>query len=209
QLWRLRLLVRIVDPGEVRDVAAARPLVEALYVPPFALGQRRRDVNLDEARAQAPHVGSRRLVWRDQRAHNEDAVVLEPAREETDTPDVFVAFRPAEPGLRERRAHDVAVQQLDSPAGREQTLHDLLRDRGFPGAGQAREPDHRWRGQLLFHAVDRRGLGKRLENDAAAGDVEVVDDDEAPGRSALVDQVERERRLEDQRALGDLISADC
>jgi len=43
-----RHLVWIIDPREVRNIAAARPCIESLDVAPFTFLERCRDVDLDE-----------------------------------------------------------------------------------------------------------------------------------------------------------------
>ena len=49
-------------------------------------------------------------------------------------------------------------------------------------------------------------VGKRLTNDAAAANLEIVDDHEASGGRTLVCRVERERLAEKKRALGHLVT---
>ena len=132
--------------------------------------------------------------------------MFQPAGEETDAPDVLVALGPGEACLWKCRTHHIAVQALDACARGEQTLDHLLRDRGFACARKAREPqDGRFRERAGLATQRRIELGKRLEDDAASADVEIVDDHEATRGRTFVDQIERERRIQDERALRDLV----
>ena len=54
-----RLLIRIADAGKVFDLARNRLLVEALHVAPYALLERRRDVDLHERSNGCPRAVAR------------------------------------------------------------------------------------------------------------------------------------------------------
>ena len=141
-----RLLVRVADPGELRDLPRARLRVQALHVAPLALLHRRRDVDLDEhavggldERARLP---ARLRVRRDGGDDDGRAVPRQPRGDPADALDVRVAvlLREAEP-LREVRAHDVAVELLDEQASPLQLGRDEIRDRRLARPGEAGEPE--------------------------------------------------------------------
>jgi len=79
----------------------------------------------------------------DQRADDEDPVMLEPARKKSDASDVCVALGLAEAGLRKEASNQIAVQILDLATGRAHAFADLTGDRRLARSRQTRKPQHR------------------------------------------------------------------
>ena len=145
ELRVLRRLVGIADAGELFDLAGDGLCIEALHVALDALLERRRDVDLDEVGAdQLTRGRAHRAIRRDRGHEDEHSVALEEMRDERDARDVQLAIlaRVAE-ALRQVGAHDVSVERLDLLAVRAQTRRDRFGQRALPGAGEAREPQHR------------------------------------------------------------------
>ena len=146
ELGARRLLVGIVDPGEVEDLAGVRLRVQTLRVAALALGERRRDVDLDERRVLLGHPARllpRFLVGRDRGDDDHGAGTCEPGGDPADPGDVLVAvlLREAE-ALRQPLAHDVAVEPVDERAALLELAGDEPGDRRLTRGREAGEPDH-------------------------------------------------------------------
>ena len=146
QLGSLRGLVGRRDAGELRDLAGAGLLVEALRVAPLAGLERRVDVHLDEVarREERPGRVAVRAVGRDERGQHEHAAVGEELRDLADAADVLgaVGGREAEV-LVQPVAHVVAVEHVGEVAALDQRVLGGHRDRRLAGAGEPREPERR------------------------------------------------------------------
>ena len=140
---RQRRLVRIGDAGEVLDFAAKRFCVQAFAVALDELVDRAADVDLDERRfMRATDFVADVAIRRDGGADRDDAVARQQSSDEADAANVRVAiFLGESQSFAQVRAHLIAVENLDASAARHEALADALRERRFPGAGQAGEPE--------------------------------------------------------------------
>ena len=147
-LGGLRRLVGIVDPGHVRELAAAGAGVEALRVAALALLQRRRDPDLEERQAGvgvqvADHVAAR-AVGRHQRHDDDDAGVGHQAGDLGGAADVLLARRVVEAEVAAQPvAQVVAVEPVGVDAALGQRPHQLAGHGRLARGGQAGEPDGR------------------------------------------------------------------
>src|SRR5918995_2777703 len=142
ELGMLRRLVRIVHARESGDLPGQRLLVEPLRIPVRGdLLHGRVHVHLDERADLGAHRVPRLPVRGDRTTDRRDAVAGQQLRDEPDPEDVRVAVILREPqALRQVLADDVAVEDLGLQPSRTELVVEHLRDRRFPGAGEAREP---------------------------------------------------------------------
>ena len=141
-------LVDVADAREAGQVAGARARVEALGVAPLALGERRRDPDLDERdagglvdRARGGAVGR---VGRDERDERDDARLGEQRGGVRGAADVLGAVLGAEAEVAvEPVAQVVAVEPQRRPTGADQQRLDLDGERRLARRGQPGEPDRR------------------------------------------------------------------
>src|SRR5205823_1061303 len=139
-----RRLVRGRDPGELRDLAGARLLVETLDVALLARLDRAVDEDLDEVARlhDRPHLIAVRPVRRDERRQRHKARVGEELRDLADPADVLGAVGGGEAEvLVETVANVVAIEDVGAHAARAEVLLERDRDGGLPRAGESREPD--------------------------------------------------------------------
>src|SRR3990170_1154689 len=143
QLRVLRRLVRIVDPGEARDLAGERLLVQALRVAVLReLLHRGVHVDLDELADELTVRVPGGPIRADRAADRRDAVAGEQVRDEPDPQDVRIAVLLGEPeALAQVLADDVAVQDLGLETPSLELVIEHLGDRGLARPGQAGEPD--------------------------------------------------------------------
>src|SRR5262249_10318698 len=119
------------------------PRVQVVGVSPDADLERRGDVDLDEAPAQAPREPPRLGVWRDEGRNHEDPVALETAGEETRALHVIVAVGAREAGLGEELTDALSVEGVDLAAAPSELGAKRLGERRLARARQPGQPDHR------------------------------------------------------------------
>src|SRR3954447_16056652 len=140
-------LVRVVDTGEVLDLACHCPLVEALGVALCAHLEWRRDMDLDERRLLLDRCTGRAagLLVRGDRAHDDcRASAREPRCDPADPEDVRVAVVLGEAeALREMGADDVTVEALDGAAARLELARHQRADGRLPRRREPGEPENK------------------------------------------------------------------
>src|SRR5581483_956673 len=167
-------------------------------------------------------------VGGNERGDADDAGVGEEFSDLADAADVFLAVpgREAEIGI-QAVADVVAVEDVGVLAGVEEFAFEFGGDGGLARAGKAGEPDHAAgvviaQGALagvdlavapvdvaaLVQAVGGAAGIIVLGHDAAAGDFETIDDDEAAGGDDLGMGVEGDRAFGLERQFRDLVAAD-
>src|SRR5262249_29617448 len=136
-----RLLVRVVDAGEVFQLSSTGFLVQALRIALFAGGNRRIDENLDERQlachVQGPDSIAVLAIGADEAGHGDHATVGKKLGDFADAADVFLAVGGRKPQvLVEAVADVVAVQNVGQPAALHQGMFQGKGNRALAGAGK-------------------------------------------------------------------------